>query len=95
MLSLAEPLAPYVTETNDGSRASNECIRSISVSQPLSLFGGKNSKEKIVLSLLKISRTCMGIAYQVVGKREVQPLVYCVTVKLVLNQLDLCNTESL
>src|SRR4051812_24806511 len=53
------PPAPYVTETNDGCSSWSWVIVPNSSSHASSLFGGKNSKLKVVWCCRKISRMCM------------------------------------
>jgi hypothetical protein len=47
VLPLVEPPAPYVTDTNDGSRLRSSASAVRRFSSPASVLGGKNSKENV------------------------------------------------
>src|SRR5689334_6491792 len=54
------PPAPYVTDTNCGARGSSSLIALKSESAASGFLGGKNSKEKVVACLAKMSLMCIG-----------------------------------
>ena len=62
--SRVEPPAPYVTETNDGWSVWSEAMLRNNSSEASSVFGGKNSKLKVVGWSRKMSRMCIGVSYE-------------------------------